>query len=178
MKWYSITATWFGSGKVSSAPGTIGSLATLPLAYVIHMTIGWQGLLVASMALFTLGCVATRAYLKHEATNSDPKEVVIDEVAGQMLTLTLFVPSLGGYLLGFLLFRIFDVFKPWPISWVDRHVKGAVGVMLDDIIAAIIAICLSIVALLLLHDYDETMRSFIVAPHPMIDAYVPAATHR
>ena len=69
----------------------------------------------------------------------DPKQVVIDEIAGQWLVLLIVPPGALEYALGFVLFRIFDIFKPWPVSWADRTIKGGFGVMLDDILAALYA---------------------------------------
>ena len=172
MKWHTLIATWFGSGKSKFAPGTIGSLATLPFAYAIHVTVGWHGLFIAAVFFFTIGCIATRNYLKHETDNPDPKEVVIDEVAGQTLALTFFTPTITGYVLGFLLFRVFDVMKPWPISWADKNVKGAIGVMLDDILAGIAVMFLPIIGIFVLYDYTET-HTLLTELHPIIDAYVP-----
>lgn len=174
--WYAVIATWFGSGKIPVAPGTMGSLATLPFAYLLHTMIGWHALVVAAIVAFTLGWIATRYYLKFNATHTDPKEVVIDEVAGQLLALALVTPTVGGYVMGFVLFRLFDVIKPWPISWFDRHVKGAMGVMLDDILAGIAAMFCPLLLLWLIEDY-AAMREFFISLHPMVDAYVPAATY-
>lgn len=130
-----LICTWFGAGLCPKAPGTAGSLAALPFAYVIHTMWGNDALLVASLIAFVIGWKATQYYLKH-TESQDPKEVVIDEVAGQWFLLSFLPPYWIAYIFGFLLFRFFDVLKPWPISWVDRKVKGAMGVMLDDMIAA------------------------------------------
>lgn len=127
--------TWFGSGLSPKAPGTAGSLAALPVAYVIHSLWGQNALLLASLIAFFIGWAATVTYLKH-TQSKDPKEVVIDEVAGQWFLLSFFFPTLESYIVGFAMFRFFDVLKPWPVSWVDRKVKGGLGVMLDDMLAA------------------------------------------
>ena len=70
----------------------------------------------------------------------DPKQVVIDEIAGQWLVLAVVPPGWMEYALGFVLFRAFDILKPWPVSWADRTIKGGLGVMIDDILAAVYAI--------------------------------------
>lgn len=130
-----LLGTWFGAGLSPKAPGTVGSLAALPFAYVIQISGGNEALLVASFIAFIVGWIATNIYLRH-TTNSDPKEIVIDEVAAQWFLLSFLSPIWQSYLAGFLLFRFFDVLKPWPISWADRKIKGGFGVMFDDILAA------------------------------------------
>ncbi|MHA1598363.1 MAG: phosphatidylglycerophosphatase A family protein [Alphaproteobacteria bacterium] len=137
-----ILATWFGAGHLPKAPGTWGSLAALPFAWVLHMADGWIGLTLGVVVCFGVGVWASNGYLQ-ALGGDDPAPVVIDEVAGQWLTLlpaAYLIP--GGpdwiiYAIGFGLFRLFDVFKPWPVSWADRQIKGGLGIMLDDIIAAV-----------------------------------------
>jgi phosphatidylglycerophosphatase A len=136
----SYIATWFGVGNAPKAAGTCGSLAALPTAYILHQACGALALGVAALLIFMLGVWATNHYItKHQAGN-DPKEVVIDEVSGMWLVLAFVPPTLLGYAVAFALFRLFDIVKPWPISWVDKHVHGGLGVMLDDTLAAVAAI--------------------------------------
>lgn len=131
-------ATWFGLGLLPKAPGTWGSLGALPFAWFINSFYGWPGLLFASVIVFALGIWASGFY--GAATSaSDPGEIVIDEVAGQWLALVFAGQSLLLYAIGFILFRLADIFKPWPASWADRKVKGGFGVMLDDMIAGVYA---------------------------------------
>jgi phosphatidylglycerophosphatase A len=132
--WY--IATWFGSGLSPFASGTAGSLAALPFAYLIQVNFGSGALLLAALAIFFLGWWASNQYLRHRG-GEDPGEIVVDEVAGQWLLLSVLPYTWQGYLAGFLLFRLFDVIKPWPVSWADRKVKGGLGVMLDDMLAAL-----------------------------------------
>ncbi len=138
-----LLATWFGSGLLPRMPGTWGSLAALPFAWVIHLFFGPEGLLSAATVVFFVGVWAANVYVS-DVGGDDPGAVVIDEVAGQWLTLAL-VPALAVpldpvfYALGFVFFRIADIFKPWPVSWADTRIKGGLGIMLDDIIAAIYA---------------------------------------
>jgi phosphatidylglycerophosphatase A len=132
-------ATWFGCGLSPVASGTVGSLAALPFAYVLFAIAGSAGLALAAAALFVLGVWASQHFLKAYG-GEDPKEIVVDEVAAQWLVLAFVPQTLMGYALGFLLFRVFDVLKPWPVSWADQQVKGAFGVMLDDALAALYAI--------------------------------------
>lgn len=131
-----LLATWFGAGLLPRAPGTWGSLAALPCAWVIQGAFGWQGLAVAAAVTFAVGIWAANRFMARAGLGSDPAPVVIDEVAGQFLTLLAVEPDLLLYGAGFALFRAADIFKPWPASWADKHVKGGFGVMLDDVIAA------------------------------------------
>ena len=132
-------ATWFGIGTLPKAPGTWGSLAALPLAWVIQTTLDLPGLLLATAIAFGCGLWATSRYLG-ETHEVDPQPVVVDEVAGQWLTLLAAPPTILGYAAGFLLFRFFDIVKPWPIRMIERRIPGAAGVMLDDIMAGIYAV--------------------------------------
>ena len=134
-----ILATWFGVGLLPRAPGSWGSLAALPLAWVIHGAFGWQGLALAAAVTFSVGIWASNRFMARTDLGPDPAPVVIDEVAGQFLTLLAVEPDLVLYGAGFLLFRAADIIKPWPASWADRHVKGGFGVMLDDVFAALYA---------------------------------------
>jgi len=117
-------------------PGTWGSLAALPFAWVIHMKFGANGLAIATTIVLAIGVWAADVYAK-EIDDDDPGAVVIDEVAGQWLTLALAAPlDPLFYAAGFLLFRVFDILKPWPVNWADDQLKGGLGIMADDIIAA------------------------------------------
>lgn len=133
-----LLATWFGVGYLPKAPGTWGSLAALPCAFGIQAMGGRFGLGMACAVVFALGLWSVGVYLR-ESGGKDPGPVVIDEVAGQWLTL-LFAPNdLYLFLAGFVFFRFADILKPWPLSWADRAVKGPLGVMLDDLLAAVYA---------------------------------------
>ena len=129
-----IIATWFGCGLSPKAPGTIGSLGALPVAWIILSYWGWGWLAAAAVAAAVLGILATAAVLKRSAVK-DPSFVVIDEVAGQWIALLPAGLDPVLFIAAFLAFRLFDIWKPWPVSWADRAVPGALGVMLDDLIA-------------------------------------------
>lgn len=133
-----VIATWFGVGHFPVAPGTAGSLAALPFAWLIMTYFGPLGLAIATGVVFVIGVWAADRYTRTRGV-ADPGSVVIDEVAGQWLALILVPPDLIAYAIGFALFRIFDVVKPWPISLLDREVKGGLGVMLDDLLAGALA---------------------------------------
>lgn len=130
-----LLATWFGAGYLPKAPGTWGSLAALPIGWVIHGHWGVLGLIAACILVFGAGVWASNVYigLTNEA---DPGPVVVDEVVGQWLTLLVASTTLFDYALAFVLFRAADIIKPWPVSWADREIKGGLGVMLDDVLAA------------------------------------------
>jgi phosphatidylglycerophosphatase A len=133
-----LLATWFGSGLLPVVPGTWASLAALPFAALLVWLGGPLLVLLASAAMFPLGMWAADAYMAATRVH-DPPAIVIDEVVGQWLTLALVPIDPVLYALGFLLFRIFDVLKPWPANFVDRAVTGGFGVMLDDVVAAVYA---------------------------------------
>ena len=133
-----LLATWFGAGYLPKAPGTWGSLAALPFAWVIAEWSGGVGLAVAVLIVFGVGLWASVGYLRLGG-GEDPGPIVIDEVAGQWLTLVPFAPDPLLYGLGFVFFRLADIIKPWPVSWADGHVKGPMGIMLDDVLAGIYA---------------------------------------
>lgn len=132
-------ATWFGAGLLPKAPGTWGSLAALPFAWVILRYGGMWWLLAAIILVFLVGWWASQIYVGRSG-EADPGAVVIDEVAGQWLTLLPAAPGVWWHwALGFALFRFFDIVKPWPVGWADRRLKGGFGVMVDDVIAGIYA---------------------------------------
>ncbi len=137
-------ATFFNSGRAPKAPGTFGSLATVPLAFVLAYFFGFWGIISGVIVSFFIGTAAVKEVLK--STPHDPSFVVIDEVAGQLLTFAGVASylqnnssSLLFYIIGFILFRIFDIFKPFPVSWADKKILNHWGVMLDDIIAGLYA---------------------------------------
>ncbi len=134
----SLLATWFGAGLLPWAPGTWGSLAALPFGVALFWLSGPLGLLLAAAAVFGLGLWAAQAY-EQVAAVKDPGAIVIDEVAGQWIALIPAGLNPPAVLLAFLLFRVFDVAKPWPVGWADRHLKGALGIMADDVIAGLYA---------------------------------------
>lgn len=171
--------TFFYIGKIKYCPGTFGSLAAFPLCYAImyfvvdnkiiipfaNLTLNEAQLVsvviiasVICLLLLILGTYFTKIYLNYR-DSKDPKEVVIDEVVGQLLTVilvffsavfvnesnvikhlsTLKVSIILLFILPFSLFRLFDILKPWPINWLDKNIKGSLGVMVDDLAAAIFA---------------------------------------
>ena len=124
-----------------TAPGSWGSLVALPLAWVIAVFWGILGLGIAAATAFLVGWWAAATIARASAVE-DPGAIVIDEVAGQWLVLVAVPPALLPYALAFLLFRIFDIWKPWPARWAEQRVRGGLGIMLDDVVAAVYAVCL------------------------------------
>lgn len=133
-----VLGTWFGAGLLPLAPGTWGSLAALPVVWLVHTYLGIAGLAIAAIVAFALAWWVAAIFISTTAA-SDPGEFVMDEVAGQMLTLALALAVMPAnvviYTAGFVLFRLMDIAKPWPANWADRSVGGGLGVVLDDVFA-------------------------------------------
>jgi phosphatidylglycerophosphatase A len=131
-------ACGFGSGLAPKAQGTFGSLAAiLPWLLLRGLSVpAWLGVIVVAFAIGVWACNVAGRILGVE----DHRSLVWDEFVGLWITL---LPALMApwwtVITGFFLFRLFDVWKPWPIAWFDRRVKGGFGVMLDDVIAGIFA---------------------------------------
>ncbi len=134
----SVLATWFGSGLLPKAPGTWGSLAALPLAFVLADLAGPWGLLIGVLLVLIVGLWAADVYAAHSGSG-DPGEVVSDEVAGQWLALVPAALDPRLYAVAFLAFRFVDIVKVWPAIWLDRNLKGGWGIMLDDVVAGLYA---------------------------------------
>jgi phosphatidylglycerophosphatase A len=137
-------STLFGIGRISKAPGTVASAAALPFAALISLSLGPFILLLYGFAAFALGCWSCNVYAR-DTGKDDPSECVIDELAGQWIACA-FVPfSIISFLVAFALFRLFDIWKPWPVSWGEKF-PGGIGIMADDVIAGAIAGLLTAVA--------------------------------
>ena len=123
-------ATLGGIGRIRPAPGTWGSLAAMPA-----MLLGPAGAAILACLVGVLGWVAVRSVLADRPAD-DPGWIVVDEAAGMLVALAALPAGAGwaGAVAAFLLFRAFDILKPWPVSWADG-LHGATGVMLDDVIA-------------------------------------------
>ena len=133
-------ATGFGIGLLPIAPGTFGSILGIILFLVLaylNLPVFWLSLIILIFYVFSyLAVQSTLKIIKR----SDPGEIVIDEVLGMMLVMMTIPLDLKWVFLAFILFRIFDIFMPWPINQVDSKLKNALGVMLDDFIAALYAV--------------------------------------
>ncbi|MEM7248709.1 MAG: phosphatidylglycerophosphatase A [Acidobacteriota bacterium] len=144
-----LLATWFGAGLSPKAPGTVGTLATVPLYALLCVLPGtsWT-VAVAALLVATVGTWATSRYLTTSGLK-DPQEVVVDESSGYLIACCGGVPGLTTGLLAFVLFRLFDITKPWPVSRLER-LPGAWGVMADDWMAGVLAALVIAAATLLL----------------------------
>lgn len=134
-----------GSGAVPFAPGTFGTLAALVL-YLLLPDMG-----NTTYLLFLLAGFAAGVWICGKTANDigvhDHGGIVWDEFIGFWLTMFLAPPGLIWLVSGFVLFRLFDIVKPWPIGWVDRHVHGGFGIMIDDVLAGLMAmVCLQLLA--------------------------------
>lgn len=136
-----LLALGFGSGLSPVMPGTMGTLAAIPLYWLVQgLPLGWYlALLVAGFVAGIWICdAATQAIGRH-----DHGAIVWDEIIGFGITMIAAPAGWQWILMGFVLFRFFDIIKPWPIRWFDRRVHGGFGIMLDDLIAGLFAwLCL------------------------------------
>ncbi len=156
-------ATLFGLGRLP-APGTFGSLAALPLAWLVHAMGGITLLITVTAAIWVLGWWVSVEHLERSGqTDLDPPEVVIDEVAGQLIALwplswgltvagtDPWVWPWPGWIGGFLLFRFFDIVKPWPVSLANK--PGPFMLMLDDVVAGLLAGAVMLLAAAVSHGW-------------------------
>ncbi len=139
-----LIATGGGIGLLPLAPGTWASLAALPCAWVICALAGRGALAAAAILAFALGCWAA-ATVARASGHKDPGFIVVDEVAAQWLVLLAAPLDWRAYLAAFMLFRVFDIAKPWPVRTIECRVAGGLGIMLDDIAAALYAILLLLI---------------------------------
>lgn len=127
----------FGSGLAKKAPGTFGTLAAVPVYWLFAQAD------IVVYSLLTLAVTVVGISLCGQAAEKlgehDFGGIVWDEIAGYLITMWLVPLTWQALILGFLLFRVFDIFKPWPIRWIDRHVVGGLGIMLDDVLAGLFA---------------------------------------
>lgn len=131
-------ALGFGSGLAPKAPGTFGTLMAVPVFMLLQL-LPWSGYLAVVVASAGIGIYLCDYAGKYLGV-SDHGAIVWDEFVGFWITM-LFAPNSWLWLVyGFLLFRVFDILKPWPIGWADQKVKGGFGVMLDDILAGLMAL--------------------------------------
>ncbi len=128
----------FGSGLMPKAPGTFGTLAAIPLYFLMNDLSLWWYLSIT--ILITFAGVYLCAYTSEALGVHDHGGIVIDEIAGYLITMIAVPFDWLWVVVGFLLFRLFDVFKPWPISWIDKNIHGGLGIMLDDVLAGLFSL--------------------------------------
>jgi phosphatidylglycerophosphatase A len=128
-----VLAVWFGCGHVPIAPGTVGTLGAIPLYLLVRpagpVAVAIVGVLVTVIGIWASDRVARRLKKK------DPQIICIDEVAGVFITWVAAPRTTTGLVVGVVLFRIFDQFKPWPARLAERRLPGGAGIVLDDVFA-------------------------------------------
>ena len=149
LHWSSLVSTFLGIGYWPWGPGTLAALVSAPFWWWISQTCSWWIYLCVLLGVILLGLVASGFYLKN-ASDTDPSQIVIDEVVGLGMAYAFLTFGWIGAVCGFVLFRIFDIWKPWPVNVIDRNCHGAWGVMLDDVAAgAMVCIILQLARMLL-----------------------------
>ena len=155
--------TMFGLGKIPKIPGTFGSLATIIILYIFFHILNLSSIiiLIFIIIVFIYSFSAISAYTK-DNENKDPKEVIIDEFIGQSIPIYLYEISHGTekstdeaiifYIICFILFRFFDIVKPFPVSFFDRNFKNSFGVIMDDVCAGFYVV-LSLICFMVLSSY-------------------------
>ncbi|MGS2720911.1 phosphatidylglycerophosphatase A family protein [Paraglaciecola aestuariivivens] len=131
-------ALGFGSGLAAKMPGTFGTLAALPLVVLLAYFANFESYLAVTLAVSLLGiwiCEKTA----NDMQVHDDSSIVWDEVAGMLITMLAVPLNWQTLLVGFVLFRFFDIVKPWPINYLDKQVGGGFGIMVDDVLAGIMA---------------------------------------
>ncbi|GGP19748.1 phosphatidylglycerophosphatase A family protein [Silvimonas iriomotensis] len=142
-------ALGFGSGVAPKAPGTFGSLAAIPLyAAMLYL---WPPIFILSVTalVFVIGWWAA-SKTGHDLGVHDHGAIVIDEIVAMWLVLLVVPVNFWWWIAAFAAFRLFDIWKPWPIRWFDAKVPGGLGVMVDDIVAAFYAVVVLLLAQMLL----------------------------
>jgi len=133
-----ILCTSFGLGYISKFPGTLASFITIVFVYLIITLVGSGVFFVAFLIYFVSSFFLIRNFIKKKR-NKDPKEVVIDEHVGQCIPLIYCESSFDQFLIAFILFRFFDILKPFPVSYFDK-IKNEYGVLLDDVTAGLLTL--------------------------------------
>ena len=159
----SLFVTMFGLGKIKFIPGTIGSLATVIILYILFHVINMSSnlILISLIVIFVYSFLAIENHIK-DSENKDPKEVIIDEFIGQSIPIYLYEISHSTekspdeaiifYGICFILFRFFDIAKPFPVSFFDKNFKNSFGVIMDDVCAGFYVV-LSLICFMVLSSY-------------------------
>ena len=155
--------TLFGLGKLTKIPGTFGSLATVVILYIFFhiLNLSTNLILIGLIIIFIFSFLAVATHIK-DNENKDPKEVIIDEFIGQSIPIYLYEISHGTeksseeaiifYIICFVLFRFFDIVKPFPVSFFDKNFKNSFGVIMDDVCAGFYVV-LSLICFMVLSSY-------------------------
>ena len=155
--------TMFGLGKLPKIPGTFGSLATIIILYILFHILNLSSnlIFIGLIIIFIFSFSAITTYIK-DNENKDPKEIIIDEFIGQSIPIYLYEISHGTeksadeamifYFICFVLFRFFDIAKPFPVSYFDKNFKNSFGVVMDDVCAGFYVV-LSLICFMVLKSY-------------------------
>ena len=159
----SLFVTMFGIGRIKMIPGTVGSLATIIILFVLFHTLNISSnlILLGLIIIFIYSFFAVASHTEN-SENKDPKEIVIDEFIGQSIPIYLYEISHGiekspneaiiFYAICFVLFRFFDIKKPFPVSFFDKNFKNSFGVIMDDVCAGLYVV-LSLICFMVLSSY-------------------------
>ncbi len=149
--------TFFGAGLSPKAPGTVGTLASLPVGLALLYYLGEETLFMLTITITIIGIFEINKY-ENETGIHDQQHIVIDEAVGMWLSLSIVYPTaitmsypyaeILAVIFSFTAFRLFDIWKPSTIGWIDREVKGGLGVMMDDVLAGIAGGFLSVIILI------------------------------
>ena len=162
-KFYSLIVTMFGLGKIKIIPGTVGSFATIIILYTLFhiLDISSNLILLFLIIIFIYSFSAVASHIK-DNDDKDPREIIIDEFIGQSIPIYLYEISHGTqkspdeaiifYTICFILFRFFDIKKPFPVSYFDKNFKNSFGVIMDDVCAGIYVV-LSLICFMVLSSY-------------------------
>ena len=159
----SLFVTMLGLGKIKLIPGTFGSLATIIILYILFhvLDVSPNAILVGLVLIFIYSFFAVASHIKN-SENKDPREIIIDEFIGQSIPIFLYEVSHGTeksadeaiifYSICFVLFRFFDIRKPFPVSFFDKNFKNSFGVIMDDVCAGLYVV-LSLICFMVLSSY-------------------------
>ena len=143
---YAWIALGFGAGLAPKAPGTVGSLAAAVLWWYLYSNLSLSFQLAIIVAGFAIGVIVSNWMIEKTGVQ-DPGFIVWDEFIGQWIALLLLPKTLLWYVIGFALFRLFDIVKRGPVGWADKRFKGGFGVMFDDVLAGLMAMGVGYIAL-------------------------------
>ena len=132
----------FGIGNLKLFPGTVASLLTLPIVWFIRDFLSFNSFLIILLFYSITSYILIKVCIKN-LSDKDPKYIVADEHIGQSISLIFCDQQIFDYIVSFIFFRFFDIVKPFPINLVDKHLKNASGVILDDVLAGIL-VCIII----------------------------------